>query len=219
MAVLCAPADIAADAGCFTCLSEKLLAGAMVYLLSQLVKQSDPMVDVSPAAIAANSSCYTSCLSGKGLLGAQVYLLCLLTNGSGGTGPGTLGDIRLGHGPPTGPGGTAPLFYVDLDCSTEWTWDPTTLTWTEMDGEKGTGKYSVPTVVELRAIPTLVCNLVEAHTFGNLTIGDEQPSWYRWDPDIIVDPDSGDPDTGMSLIKPDDRAAGDPGRWVQVVFA
>lgn len=100
MAIDCTAQGVASDASCFTCQGEKQLLGMAVYLLSQQLLALDPMADVTPAALARLSNCYTACLSGKGLLGAIVYLLC--QGASGGSGGGGL----LNRAAPTGVYGT-----------------------------------------------------------------------------------------------------------------
>lgn len=117
---------IATEASCFTCQGEKILTGMSVYLLAQLLKASDPMADISPAAIATASNCYTCYMSGKGLLGAMVYLLSQITGGGGG---GALTNpIYTGAAPPAAPAFPlqGALFVPDNDADPFQVWIPGT---------------------------------------------------------------------------------------------
>lgn len=116
----CDAATVATDASCFTCQGEKQLLGMQVYLLAQLLKLSDPMADISPAAIAAASNCYTCYLSGKGLLGAAVYLLCQITdNGGTGSSDGTT-NMALGGVAPPVDGSITTYRVFDTDTAFSW---------------------------------------------------------------------------------------------------
>lgn len=126
-------------------------------------------------------------------------------------GPGDPANVRMGPGAPSTPGGDTYIFYVrtKTGCNSLWWWNPLLAVWFEMNGEDFTGNYTCPTIVELRAIPTVDCPPVSAITFGNLVVDDGQGAHYHWG-----DSDS-QSDNGMSIIKPDDVAAADPGRWLQ----
>lgn len=79
----CTPGDVSAGSSCFTCLPEKTLVGAWVYLTAQLWKEANPMADITPGAVIAASRCFTGCMSAKQLYGAIVYLLCQIESGGG----------------------------------------------------------------------------------------------------------------------------------------
>lgn len=121
-----APA-LATDASCFTCQGEKQLQGMMVYLLAQQWLALNPMADISPAAIAAASNCYTCYLSGKGLLGAAVYLLNEILAGGGGGGA-TTNPVYTGAAPPAAPAFPlqGALFVPDNDALPFQVWIPGT---------------------------------------------------------------------------------------------
>jgi hypothetical protein len=117
---------------------------------------------------------------------------------------------------PDTPGGDIYILYVkwNSECNALWLWvppadAPPSGMWTEFDFDKATGSYRVPTVVELRAIPTLDCPPVDAVTFGNLVPRDGQGAHYQFDNDAY------DADDGMSVIMPNDRTIADAGRWMQ----
>lgn len=112
------PQEVALDASCFDCISEKQLQAMIAYMLGQILLQSTPMANVTPEAIAAQSSCFL-CLSGKQLISAQVYLLTqIFNNGGGGGGAGTL-QVFQGSGAPsgiqTGMDGTKSALYYNTD--------------------------------------------------------------------------------------------------------
>lgn len=106
----CAPQTISDDAACFLCLPEKTLTAMMVYLLAAILKEEQPMADITPQAIATASACY-NCVSAKYLYAEIVYLLCQLTSGGGGG--GGLGGVTNGTGAPPLDGSITTLFYKD----------------------------------------------------------------------------------------------------------
>lgn len=196
--------EILTESACFRCTpSEKQLMGGMVYLLGQILHHIDPASPVTIQEILSASQCFECSASHKQLLGAIVYLLAQLQ---------IQGDqIQMGDGAPSVPGSDVVIIYfrVKAGCNSIWWWDPATLTWTEFNGEDMTGNYAVPTIVELRAIPTADCPPVSAVTFGNLVRGDGQGAHYYFDADDTA------ADNGMSVIVPDDIVRPDPGSWLQ----
>jgi hypothetical protein len=153
-------------------------------------------------------------LSDQEFYAENINLLCQIAGS-----PGLSGNTQViyeNHSPDT-PGGDFTIIYIQwkVDCNALWIWLPPAASppigqWVQFDFEKGLGKYTVPTIVELRAIPTIGdCPPVEAKTFGNLVVGDPQAAHYRFDPDVY------DADNGMSVIMPNDRTIADPGRWMQ----
>lgn len=119
---------LATDASCFTCQGEKQLQGMMVYLLAQQWLALNPMADITPAALAAASNCYTCYMSGKGLLGASVYLLNEILAGGGGGG-GAI-QVYTGAAPPAAPADPtrAALFYPTGGGAVQQ-WDIGAATW------------------------------------------------------------------------------------------
>lgn len=72
----------------------------MVYLLAAILKEEQPMADITPQAIATASACY-NCVSAKNLYAEIVFLLCQLSSGGG---PGaTTNPIYTGAAPPAAP--------------------------------------------------------------------------------------------------------------------
>lgn len=188
-----------AEAKCFRCYDTLDLI--KVSLLAQLLKLANPMADTSPQALLAAAKCY-ACY-GANAYQLQLMELALLAQlvGSGG----------FRQYSPDVPGDFVDQIAYRADCFGFFRWDGTQ--WILQDPLASGGVYFRPTIVELRQVETQVCVPVAAFTDGNLVVGDNQSSAYRWDPD------STDADDGMSTIKPDDRAVGDPGRWKQRVFA
>lgn len=94
-----------------------------------------------------------------------------------------------------------------------WVYEPITATWYSVGGSSGVlNQIVVPTVAELRMVDTSTITPVWARTYGAIVPFDPQGSEYGWDPDLIVD-DNGDYDNGLSVVKPDNIASTDPGRW------
>lgn len=111
------PSEAATDAACFLCVSEKTLQAMTVYLLGQILIQSDSEANVTPEEVANASRCF-QCLSGKTLIAAQVYLLTQIFENGGGGGGGSL-QVFEGSGPPsgvqTGMNGARAALYYDID--------------------------------------------------------------------------------------------------------
>src|SRR5512143_3869755 len=53
---------------------------------------------------------------------------------------------------PTEDGGDVAEIAVNVVCNTFWYWEPSYGTWTELDLSVGSGRYIVPTIVELRQV-------------------------------------------------------------------
>jgi hypothetical protein len=124
--------------------------------------------------------------------------------------------VEVHDGDPDTPGSTFSAVWLNIHagCNSIWVWNPAVGPWwIQMNGEDFSGNYSCPTIVEVRALPTVDCAPIRARTFGNLVAGDAQATEY-W-----FDPDSTDTDDGMSTLLPDDRTVADTGRWKQLHYA
>lgn len=132
----------------------------------------------------------------------------LMANSSG-VGPGDYVEIRYGPGAPSIPGEDWAMFYVNILCNQLSFWSPLTMDWTLVDVMKGAGVFFPQTVAELRDIPS-DCVLRYARTMGNASSYDNQGSEYGWDAENTEN------DNGMRIIKPNDRAVTDAGRWRQL---
>lgn len=100
--------------------------GMIVYILAQQLLAIDPMAQITPAALASASNCYTCYMSGKGLLGAMVYLLNAI--GGGGATPSNVNPIYTGVAPPAAPGFPlqGALYVPDNDALPFQVWIPGT---------------------------------------------------------------------------------------------
>lgn len=136
MALDCSPQTIATDSTCFRCIPEKDLAAMQVYLLCQILQNSNPMADCSPQAIRDASSCFRCSLSGKELYAAMVYLLCQIldTGGGGGGGGATPGVLwiyweaaHVDDNPPANP--TFAYMRRFLNGDPPVIWNPTAAQW------------------------------------------------------------------------------------------
>lgn len=95
------PAEIAAGASCFACISNK--QEALLYLLAQIAGVTDP------AIISANASCF-ACIPNK--QEAILYLLdAIATASSGGSG----GFVLCGSGAPVAAPAGGCSVYIDTD--------------------------------------------------------------------------------------------------------
>jgi hypothetical protein len=95
---------------------------------------------------------------------------------------------------------------VNTTTSALFIWDAGTATWIAINPALAAGLYAVPSVVELRLIEDNGL-LNQAHTWGNVAAGDGQGRHYWWNASDTT------ADDGISVIKPDLTAVGDPGRW------
>jgi hypothetical protein len=136
---LSSPSALAHLARCYnSCIPPGMEQAVSNYLLAQLVKLSNPELDVTPSALANAARCYENCIPPGLQIPVSIYLLYnILLTGGGGGGYGGVLQVFSGVGDPSGAqlgqNPLLPAIYNEYDSDGNavmtWWWKEATGTW------------------------------------------------------------------------------------------
>lgn len=194
-----------------SCIPPGRQLSVIIYQLAQLILRQNRSFDVTPSALLNAATCYDSCIPPGRMLSVISYQLDQLTGGSG---PGDPVETWMGPGAPDIPGGDDIILYYDTDTWNQYWWDPVTNNWYIINPEVPMGVYWKDTLGDLQLVPTVSTNR-RAITCGYLVKGDGMGRFYYWDPDSTDSQLDGGGNQRLDVVKPDDIADTDPGRWIE----
>lgn len=99
-----------------SCIPPGMQNAVAIYLLTQILKASDPMANISTAYLITQARCVDSCVPPGMQMSVMIYLLSQISAGSG----GGLGGWTLAAGPPPTDGSVTTGFYKDTDSKVKY---------------------------------------------------------------------------------------------------